>query len=278
MKKKHDSYWLSGMPQAAGCAFRLLHLGRLATEGGRIYTFGGYHCWHIVCRGRGFVKCGGKKFLLERGDMFSVMAENEIEYGPHPGTDWEFCYLRIDGKEAAALTARIGLTPQLPVIRFPWKEEVISMFLLLLDAAKRNENGPEFFAARILQLVDRLTSGPRTNRISDSALVKEAQRIMRDPMCRPVNVNELADMLRISRIKLFNAFKSVTGGSPLHELQKIRIETCRRLLLETPELPLSRLAAQTAFPNEKYFIRVFRQHTGMTPGEYRKGNNRTIEQ
>lgn len=270
MKKKNESFWLAAMPKPEGCGFHLLDIGRLRTTGSHVFEFGGYNCWHIVSRGQGYVRCGGKVFPLKRGDLFSVMYGNRIEYGPAPGTDWEFYYLRIEGREAAALSAKIGLREQAPVVRFPWKEEVLSMFRLLWGAAESNDRSPEFFAAGILQIVDRLTRGPHQKKVSDAVIVGEARRIMEDPMYPAINVNELADSLRISRVRLFHAFKSVTGRSPLHELQKFRIKTCSRLLREAPELSLSQIAGRTAFRNEKYFIRVFREYTGMTPGQFRK--------
>ena len=52
-------------------------------------------------------------------------------------------------------------------------------------------------------------------------------------------------------------------------LTSIRVERAKKLLLET-ESGMELIAQRTGFSESSYFIRVFREASGMTPGQYRK--------
>lgn len=269
MKVDQESYVISRGSEF--CNFALSNAGRIRREGRCNYVFGGYNCWHIVSRGSGFVISCGKRYPLEKGDLFSVMEETDIEYGAESDEGWEFYYLRIEGSLAKDLTEKIGFTPASPVVKTPKKEEVLTLFREMLSRMKEREKGPEFYAGNLLLLAQILMEDSSPSlRLSPSSLVEEAQKILQDPFAGNVNINELSSRLHVSRGKLFSAFKEVTGSSPLVFLQQVRLKRICELL-EKGELTLAQLARETSFPNEKYLIRFFRKYMGTTPGKYRKG-------
>ena len=49
----------------------------------------------------------------------------------------------------------------------------------------------------------------------------------------------------------------------------MRIEQARRLLLQSGR-KVSDICSQVGYKDTDYFVRVFREATGMTPNEYRK--------
>lgn len=270
MIESHEAYWMGGA-YSEFSDVSLIHAGRVRRNAGYNYIFGGYHCWHIVSGGRGYVISQGKKYILEKGDLFSVMEDCEIEYGADSDDGWEFHYLRVDGPMAKQMTEHVGFTPATPVVRTEQKDLVLSRFKEILGYAKDHlEYGPEFFAGHLFLLYQILRSNiPVTRRVSAVDLVTEAEKIIRDPFNNNINVNELAAMLHISRSKLFMAYKEVTGASPLVSLQKVRLEFICKYLADR-ELTLAQVAQKSAFPNEKYLIRFFRKYMGMTPGKYRR--------
>jgi AraC-like DNA-binding protein len=80
----------------------------------------------------------------------------------------------------------------------------------------------------------------------------------------------MASALNISRVTLFKAFKEQTGNSPLHYLQEFRINESCRLLRENQNMSIADICKYSAFPNDKYFIRIFKRYIGLTPREYQK--------
>lgn len=81
----------------------------------------------------------------------------------------------------------------------------------------------------------------------------------------------LAEKFFVSRSKLKRDFHAAVNMS-LHEyVTAIRIYRAKILLTE--DMPLSMVAQQCGFSADASFGYMFRRHTGMTPGEYRRRNS-----
>lgn len=85
---------------------------------------------------------------------------------------------------------------------------------------------------------------------------------------RQVLVDELVDVLQLSRATIERRFRKTLGHSPFFEIRKAQISHIQRLLRET-DWPISRVAAASAFPDARRLSVVFREETGLTATEYR---------
>lgn len=63
-------------------------------------------------------------------------------------------------------------------------------------------------------------------------------------------------------------FKQTTGSTPHQYLLHRRVERAKTLLAE-PQTTISAVSYDLGFASQSHFQRVFRQHTQMTPGEWR---------
>ena len=68
-------------------------------------------------------------------------------------------------------------------------------------------------------------------------------------------------------------FREKTGMTFVEYLSFIRILNAQKLLAETDE-PISDIAKKVGIPNISYFNRKFKAQNGMTPGQYRKTNQK----
>lgn len=83
-----------------------------------------------------------------------------------------------------------------------------------------------------------------------------------------LSVEALAEHFFVSPSKLKRDFRTAVHMS-LHEyITAVRIHRAKVLLTE--EMPLAMIAQQCGFGSDSSFVYAFRQHTDMTPGEYRK--------
>lgn len=64
-------------------------------------------------------------------------------------------------------------------------------------------------------------------------------------------------------------FKQVTGQTIFQYLTQIRIQHAKALLKHT-SVKISEAGRQSGFPDEYYFSRVFKKHTGLSPSSYAK--------
>ncbi len=64
-------------------------------------------------------------------------------------------------------------------------------------------------------------------------------------------------------------FKSATGVALIDYVQNLRVESAKRLL-ESSDLPVDDISAQSGYEDASFFRRVFRRRTGVRPTEYRR--------
>jgi len=104
---------------------------------------------------------------------------------------------------------------------------------------------------------------------SDIGKVFQAKCIVRERFANPdLGVQHIAELLGCSADYLSHLFHVETRERLTHYIQRIRIEGAIRALETTP-LNISEIAYAGGFADPTYFTRVFKQHKGMTPHEYR---------
>ena len=64
-------------------------------------------------------------------------------------------------------------------------------------------------------------------------------------------------------------FQGATGDKPLHYLQRLRIETAKSLLSSTRK-SIKTISYEVGYDDASFFARLFRQHTGLSPNQYRR--------
>nr|WP_187670229.1 GlxA family transcriptional regulator [Pseudomonas carbonaria] len=64
-------------------------------------------------------------------------------------------------------------------------------------------------------------------------------------------------------------FQTATGDKPLHYLQRLRIETAKGLL-STTRKSIKTISYEVGYDDASFFARLFRQHTDLSPNQYRR--------
>lgn len=118
-------------------------------------------------------------------------------------------------------------------------------------------------------LVKPLASGPRG---LEPWQVKRVAQYMHDNLAQDISLQELADIIGISRFHFCTAFKRATGVSPHEYLTRMRMEMACSLLKSTPLL-IGDIALAVGYSAVASFSTAFRRHTGIAPREFRSGCN-----
>jgi len=104
---------------------------------------------------------------------------------------------------------------------------------------------------------------------SDIGKVFRAKCLVREQFASPeLSVQHIAELLGCSADYLSHLFHTETKERLTHYIQRIRIEGAI-LALETTSLNISEIAYAGGFADPAYFTRIFKQHKGITPHEYR---------
>lgn len=104
---------------------------------------------------------------------------------------------------------------------------------------------------------------------SDIGKVFQAKCLVREQFANSdLCVQHIAEVLGCSADYLSHLFHTETKERLTHYIQRIRIEGAI-LALETTKLTISEIAYASGFADPAYFARVFKQHKGVTPQEFR---------
>lgn len=123
-------------------------------------------------------------------------------------------------------------------------------------------------AAFFLTLLDELAR-PQVEQNVYSPLVNEAEKLARSLLSDPnLSIARLAKALGVSSDHLSRCFHREHGRTLVSWITGERVALARSLLSDN-RCNVSEVGWACGFTSPSYFIRVFRQHTGMTPRHYR---------
>ncbi|WP_163232075.1 helix-turn-helix transcriptional regulator [Bifidobacterium aerophilum] len=83
-----------------------------------------------------------------------------------------------------------------------------------------------------------------------------------------ISVADIAEQFNYSAGWLSTVYKQEFGVGIAAQIANIRIKRAEELLMST-SMSVAQVAQATGFNDAKYFMRVFKQHTGLTPTRYR---------
>lgn len=140
----------------------------------------------------------------------------------------------------------------------------------LPDAANRSgEFSLEQWKERLKALILNLAAESRLSRTSDSRIVLEIREYLDRNYSGDITLQHIADRFFLSRENVSRKFKQVTGENLSDYLTNLRVEKAKELL-QNSDMRMSRISELVGYDDEKYFSRVFKKATGLTPREFRK--------
>jgi LacI family transcriptional regulator len=99
--------------------------------------------------------------------------------------------------------------------------------------------------------------------------VATALRFIRERARKPIGVKDVVKHVLISRRGLEIRFQRTLGRSIREEIQRVKLDLTKQLLLETT-MPVAKIADTVGFGSVSYMSKVFRTATGETLTQYRR--------
>jgi AraC-like DNA-binding protein/quercetin dioxygenase-like cupin family protein len=101
------------------------------------------------------------------------------------------------------------------------------------------------------------------------AWVGHARELLHARFAEPLVIAEIAALLGVEPERLARAFRHHVGVPIGAYVRRLRLEWTATQLVAT-ERPLSEIALLAGFADQSHFTRLFRRHSGVTPGAWRR--------
>lgn len=98
--------------------------------------------------------------------------------------------------------------------------------------------------------------------------VQMLMRYMESNYYNPIDLTDLSSMVHLTSSYLVRAFKNETGDTPMHYLNKLRLNAAISYLANT-EMRIKQIAEATGFNSIHYFSRLFKLKYGISPQQWR---------
>lgn len=210
----------------------------------------------VVLRGRMVLEISGETVHAETGDLLFYRAGR-----PHEETS--------DRREPVstfftAFRADAALVENLPVRTRDVDARVRQMIGWMLRDHRAGV-APERITpllAAILGEMRRLSHSPR------DPWLEEMRQHMHANLARTIYLDDLARRVRMSKFAFVRKFKRLGGRTPMQELQLMRMNQARAMMLASG-LPVKAIAPAVGLSDEYQLSKLFRRHFRLSPRELR---------
>ena len=99
--------------------------------------------------------------------------------------------------------------------------------------------------------------------------ILQIQHWLEEHYTEKFRLEDVASRHGMSIRNFMRRFQAATGDKPLHYLQRLRIETAKSLLSASRK-SIKTISYEVGYDDASFFARLFRQHTGLSPNQYRQ--------
>ncbi|AGN70634.1 helix-turn-helix domain-containing protein [Paenibacillus caseinilyticus] len=96
---------------------------------------------------------------------------------------------------------------------------------------------------------------------------------MKEHLTMKISRERLAELVHLHPVYLDRVFRDTYGVTPMDMLKSLRLQFAKEKLESTSDT-LEAIAGECGLGSSAYFIRIFKQAEGITPGEYREQTQR----
>ncbi|WP_136608408.1 response regulator [Paenibacillus dokdonensis] len=121
----------------------------------------------------------------------------------------------------------------------------------------------------VLHTLDRLREMTKSEWNNEQAvLIRKVRQFITDRIA-DATLQTAADHVGLHPAYLSSLFKNKTKENVSEYMYKMRMQRAREMLIEQPELKVSDVASAIGYHKPQYFIKLFKEHYGLTPQDFR---------
>ena len=238
-------------------------------EGGHRFGRKDFHLLYLYS-GELNMKYGKKSTVLKCGEIIILPPDTPFSYSNTKKTKTEFMWINFTGSKAESLIRSVNLpinkpyTVTLPQYIFEGFETFFTEFRF---RPRLHEVAIAYKLVHLMVLFSRSEQG--RVRSKKSGPLTDTLIYIGENYTQDIATEDLAAMEHLSCAHFRRLFKKKTGMTPTQYITSLRLKYAEQMLLET-ELSIKEIAKNVGFSDQLYFSKVFSNHFGMSPTEFRE--------
>lgn len=165
-----------------------------------------------------------------------------------------------------------------------WQGEALESMKQIFSAQAREGDGELFTSVLMQKLwliiyenIDKTCMEEQTDDSgSAQARLQLMMQFLHQNYAKDISLEEIACYANISKSTVLNLFNRFLHITPINYLIGYRLKKAA-LLIKNTEKKINTISYETGFHNVDYFCRAFKKSYKMTPTEYRKSKNSTVQ-
>ncbi len=224
----------------------------------------------FVLAGRGRFQLGDFVCRIEEPQVFIEWPNRHTVYGPD--RFWDEFFI-IYSRQALSYFERAKIVSlQRPIWTLALRGEAAAVIETLCGYINSwPGDGCVDHVDRLCEYLIALSLSPDEPKGTGFDRIEQARRWLESNSNRPFLMEDLASRFGYSAMSFRRHWSRRYEDTPNEALTNVRIQKASSLLVET-RLSIAEVACQAGYQDPLYFSRRFKQRAGMTPTEFRRGN------
>jgi AraC-like DNA-binding protein len=240
----------------------------------------------IILKGAAFIQIGNIKYSLNEHDCLLIPPYiRHIGFdGSPPDTEYYWMHFFPSGTVTTTYISdeqqhdikpsEVEIPQQFQVQNFERLTILIRQMLDSNNDSTSLELATNFFVSSILIEISRQFVASINQPQKNSSKFEMIKNWIRIHSHDKLSVELVANEFQMTSVYLTKLFHENEGMTTIHFINLIKIQQAEELLLTT-SLSVKEVAYELGFNNEKYFLRVFKQITSITPTKFRNSYSKT---
>lgn len=270
-----DYYLTHTKPSPLGV--QVLHAGEQSCSPGHCFGYATrtHYLIHYVVDGYGEYRANHKTYPLKKGDGFLILPGASTFYQASNSDPWTYRWVGFNGKSAEKVLYNVGLDENHLIFHYDPDESINKCLLNLQKSCQTNSGNGLDRTGYLLLFLGKL-QGQRVLTKAQSQAGKnnhfdEAAKYIQANYMRNIKITDIASFVNVDRSQLYRIFQDTIHLSPKEYLNQYRLDYAG-ILIRTTDMSFNEVASSVGFEYSSHFFKLFKEHFGITPSEYKKTN------
>lgn len=228
----------------------------------------------VTVSGVGILVSDGYTYRLPAGSAVLVNSRKKVQYYKTGPTNWKMYWCNMSGSHMEEYETYLNEKEE-TVLEFQDIEPVARAMKEMLGHAEQVMESSDFaisnelsqvLTAMTMQKKIQLKEGIKPKQVE---IIETCTKYMEDHFREKVSLEEISEMLDVSKYYLIRIYKDVNKITPYEYLTIYRVSKAKKLIQETA-ISIEDISSSCGFLNANTFIRAFKKYVGMTPTSYKK--------